>query len=186
MLSRTAICLVGVLISFEMSVSILAGMSQESANAEAPNEAVLSPSALSRLMPPTIFYDGEQFSVEARNSEGISFSGGKYLFTTLLDDSGHASDINDAPLACLITEVSIEINGHRLSPGVYGIKLDDRNRFVMTDIGARRIFTAESSRDMDLRRPRPLQILTEKQTDGYRFYIARNFVSITRVTESAK
>lgn len=184
MLSRAAIRLVGIFISFEMSVSILPGISQKSAIAEAPNEAILSPSALSRMMPQTIFYDGEQFPVESRNSEGISFADGKYLLTALLDDSGHASDVNYEQLACLVTEVPIQINGHRLPPGVYGVKLDSHSRFVMTDIGARRVFIADSGHDMDLRRPRPLQILSEKPKGQYRFYIERNFVSITRVPES--
>jgi hypothetical protein len=49
----------GILIFFEIGVNTLFGATQRSAIAGTPNEAILSASALSGLMPQTIFYDGD-------------------------------------------------------------------------------------------------------------------------------
>jgi hypothetical protein len=178
--------LIGVSILTEISGGGLLSAGQEAASKQTPREAVLSGAELNRFMPETMFYHGEQLSVESRNSEGISFADGRYLLAALLDNSGHASEANQEPLACLVTEVIIKINGHRLMPGVYGLKLDGRNHFIVTDIAADRVFAVDSGWDKDLHRPRPLQIISSKETNQYRLYVERNFLSITRAPESSK
>lgn len=149
-------------------------------------EAILSATQVNKFLPDTFFFHGEQMFVEFRNSEGILFPDGMHLFIALIDASGHASDTDEEHLACLLTEVPLEIDGHKLQPGVYGVGLDDQHHFVMMDIAAHRIFTARSERDLGLVRARPLQIISDTHAHKYRLYIERNFVSINRQTDDSK
>ena len=149
-------------------------------------EVILPAIEANKLLPDTFFFRGEQMFVESRNSEGILFPDGMHLLTSLLDASGRPTDINEEYLACLLTEVPLNVNGHELKPGVYGIGLDVRHRFVMMDIAAHRIFIADSERDSRLFRARPLQILSGSRTHSYRLYLGRNFVSLSRAIGGAK
>lgn len=164
----------------------LTGDGQQAPRTIAPDGAVLPAVEVDKFLPGTLFFGGEQLFVESRNSEGIRFPHDLYTLAALLDASGHASDTNTEHLACLLTEVPLDINGHKLRPGVYGINLDGRRRFVMMDIAAHRMFVVSSRRDSGLLRPRPLQILSGSQTRSYRLYLERNYVSISRIDGSAK
>lgn len=156
------------------------------AHAVVSGETILPAVEADKFLPDTLFFNGELMFVESRNSEGIRFPGDMYTLAALLDASGHASDTDEEHLACLLTEVPLDINGHKLKPGVYGITLDDRHRFVMMDIAAHRMFVVSSKRDPVQLRPRPLQILSGSQMHGYRLYLERNYVSISRIDQSAK
>ena len=51
------------------------------------------------------------------------------------------------------------------------------------DIGVHDLFTANASRDSDLRRPTPLQVMAAPDGSGkYRLYAGRNFVSFRIAT----
>jgi hypothetical protein len=159
---------------------------QLTSHAATSGEAILSETEVNKFLPDTFFFHGEQMFIESRNSEGILFPDGMHLLTALIDASGHATDTDDESLACLLTEVPLDINGHKLQPGVYGIGLDDRRRFVIMDIAARRIFVTDSERDSRPFRARPLQIISGSQAHTYRLYLERHFVSINRAYGDAK
>jgi hypothetical protein len=159
---------------------------QQAPRTIAPDGAVLPAVEVDKFLPGTLFFGGEQLFVESRNSEGIRFPHDMYTLAAPLDTSGHASDTDAEHLTCLVTEVPLEINGHKLRPGVYGVNLDDRRRFVMMDIAAHRMFIVSSRHDSGLLRPRPLQILASSQVHSYRLYLERNYVSISRIDGSVK
>lgn len=147
------------------------------------NEAILSPGEASTLLPWRIFFNGQRLSAEPRNSSGIRFSDGMYVLAVPIDLSPHAST-RETFAACLISEVSIYIHGEKLGPGVYGLRIDDHHRFIIMDIAARSILTADSVRDTNLSRPRPLQILASLSAGQYRLYLGREYVVLSRADRS--
>lgn len=151
----------------------------------APGGTLLSATEVDTLLPDAVFFQGMRLPVESRNSPGIRFPDGMYLLAALVDSSGHNTASGER-LGCLLTEVPLDVNGHKLTPGAYGIDLDDRDRFIMMDIAAHRVFAASSEHDSVLLRPRPLQILLDPPTQHFRLYLGRNYISLSRVRTSLK
>src|SRR5271166_2062807 len=107
-------------------------------------EVILHSNETRTLLPDTLTYRGEGLLLEPRNSGGIRFSDGRYLLTAVVDTSGHATGAREGFQAYLKTEVPLDIHGHKVSPGTYGVSLDDRHRFVVTDLSGGPIFVVDS------------------------------------------
>jgi hypothetical protein len=137
---------------------------------------LLKPDEAGNLLPATVFFQGKTAQVQGRNSGGIRFEDKSLMLVSLVDTSGYSSQVQEKYQAYLITESSLDIDGHRLVPGIYGCGFLN-NGFVVMDIGGHDLFIAQATRDSDLRRPVPLQIMAAPNDSGrYRLYLGRNFV----------
>jgi hypothetical protein len=66
-----------------------------------------------------------------------------------------------------------------LPAGIYGVGFVGNNKFVVTDVGANDVLTADSSNDDAMKRPRPLQV-TENEGGGFRLYAGRRYVTFSK------
>lgn len=129
------------------------------------------------ILPATVFFQGKFAPVQGRNSGGIRFEDKSLMLVSLIDTSGYSSQVQEKYQAYLITESSIEIEGHLLPPGAYGCGFLSDGGFIVMDIGGHDLFTAKATHDGDLHRPTPLQIMAPPNEPGkYRLYAGRNFV----------
>ena len=145
-------------------------------------QGMLSKDDAGKLMPPTVFFRGQNAPVQARNAAGIRFPGGRLLLTALVDSSGYSSTVQQRYQAYLITEVPLTIEGHALAPGAYGYGFIGNNRFVLMDLGDHQILTATTTRDASIRRPTPLQIDNVPNSPQMRLYEGRSYVTFTAST----
>ena len=144
--------------------------------------SVLDAVEAGKLMPSSVFFRGQSASIQARNSGGVRFGDKSLLLVSLVDTSGYSSQVQEKYQAYLIAESAVEIEGHRLAPGAYGCGFIAGDNFVVMDIGGHDLFTAHSTRDAELHRPTPLQILAAPGGPGdYRLYAGRNYVSFRAV-----
>lgn len=141
-------------------------------------DTILKPADTQKLLPASVYYKAQPAPTQLRNSTGIKFADGSYLLSTLVDTSGYSSDVASKYQAYFITEVPLKFGSENLPAGVYGVGFVG-GKFVVTDVGAHDIFSAESSTDAALKRPMPLQIMADP-TGGYRLYAGRNFVKFSR------
>jgi hypothetical protein len=178
MLSRVRFALLAALTL--TSLSIMA-QSAKSAGSPAPM-GVLTAADAAKILPPAVFFRGLSAPVQARNSGGVRFADSHLMLVTLVDTSGYSSQVQEKYQAYLITEDTIEIDGHRLAPGAYGCGFIANNTFIVQDIGAHDLFTAHSTRDADLRRPTPLQVVADSSAEGYRLYAGRSYISFHAVS----
>jgi hypothetical protein len=139
---------------------------------------VLTTPEAAKLLPATVFFRGQSAPIQARNSGGVQFAKDAFFLTSLVDTAGYSSSVQEKYQAYLITETAIDIEGHRLEPGAYGCGFLAANAFVVMDIGGHDLFSVRSSKDADLRRPTPLQVLPSPGGGGYRLYVGRDFVNI--------
>ncbi|HEY2039739.1 MAG TPA: hypothetical protein VGG95_08735 [Edaphobacter sp.] len=160
-----------------LAVSALSCLSQSTAS-QKPS-TIITASEAGSILPPSVFFRGQSASVQARNSAGIRLSKDSLLLVALVDASGYSSSIQQKYQAYLITESTVEIGGHRLAPGAYGCGFIAEDTFLVMDIGGHDLFTTKSTRDADLHRPMPLQILQASTAGKYRLYAGRNFVEIS-------
>jgi hypothetical protein len=138
-----------------------------------------------KFLPSSVFFRGQSAPIQARNSGGVQFAKDALLLVTLVDTAGYSSSVQEKYQAYLITETTIVIEGHRLDPGAYGCGFLAANAFVVMDIGGHDLFSVRSTRDTDLRRPTPLQVLPSAGGAGYRLYVGRDYVNFARSTSPA-
>jgi len=138
-----------------------------------------------KLLPETVFFRGQSAPIQARNSGGVQFTKDALLLISLVDTAGYSSSVQEKYQAYLITEAAIDIEGHRLEPGAYGCGFLATNAFVVMDIGGHDLFSVRSSKDADLRRPTPLQVLPSPGGVGYRLYVGRDFVNFALSASAA-
>jgi hypothetical protein len=140
---------------------------------------VLKPADMEKLLPASVFYRGQSATTQLRNSGGVKFDDGFFVLTTLVDTSGYSTGVAAKYQAYFITEIPIKIGGQDLPAGVYGIGFIPDNKFLVTDVGAHDVLSVDSATDQSLKRPTPLQVVSDP-AGGFRLYAGRRYVVISR------
>jgi hypothetical protein len=138
--------------------------------------SLLNAADAAKVVPATAFFRGQVASVQARNSGGVKLPDGMLVLCALVDTSGYSTAVQQKYQGYFITEVTLDINGQTLKPGAYGVGFIEGTKFIVMDLGAHDLFTADGNRDADLKRPMPLQVLADTTPGHYRLYINRNYV----------
>jgi hypothetical protein len=139
---------------------------------------VLNATEAQKIFPASVFFKGQTAPIQGRNSGGLRLPDKKFVLFSLVDNSGYSSQVQERYQAYLITETTLDIDGHKLPPGAYGCGFLAENSFVVMDLSGHDLFLAHSKHDADMRRPVPLQIEATPNEPGlYRLYAGRNFVT---------
>ena len=176
------VCLLPVLLFACISgtVSMLAQQPAETPVAASTSiqASVMTAADAAKVLPPTVFFRGLTAPVQARNSGGVRFADKRMVLVSLVDTSGYSTQVKEKYQAYLITESAIELGGKRLAPGAYGCGFLADDTFVVQDIGAHDLLTVHTTRDTNLHRPTPLQLMTSPDEAGsYRLYAGRSYVT---------
>ena len=138
--------------------------------------AVLTAAELTRVLPTSFYFQGQNAATQIRNSAAARFSANRYVIVGMVDTSGYAADVRAKYQGFFITDSAVEINGHDLRTGAYGFGFSDDGKINVLDLSGKQILLASTTKDNDVRRPRPLMMI--KSGDGVRLYSGRNFVRI--------
>ncbi len=141
---------------------------------------ILLPDATAKLMPPSVFFSGQQAPVQLRNTYGLQFGDKMMVLAGLVDSSGYSSGMQVKYQGYLLTEVPLTIEGLTLPPGAYGFGFVAPHSFLVMDIGGHDVLRASFHTDPKLTRPRPLMIAPSGQPRGYRLVANRHYVTIQR------
>jgi hypothetical protein len=145
--------------------------------AQSAPPTILHAAEAAKLLPDAVFFRGQSATVQSRNSAGIHFADDMFVLTSLVDNSGYSSGVQQKYQAYFITEVSLDFSGQTLKPGAYGVGIV-KDHFIVMDIGAHDLFTAPVIHDAELKRPSPLQLNADG--DHYRLYFGRDYVSFAQ------
>lgn len=149
----------------------------QAASAISSSTTVLNAAEAQKIFPTSVFFKGQTAPIQGRNSGGLRLPDQKLVLIALVDNSGYSSQDQGRYQAYLLTETWLDIDGHRLAPGAYGCGFATGDIFVVMDIAGHELFLAHSKRDIDIRRPTPLQIQAADESGLYRLYSGRNFVA---------
>ncbi len=141
---------------------------------------ILTRDQAANYLPDKVFYRGQSATVQARNSSGVGFAGGKLMLAAVVDTSGYSTAVAQGYQAYLITEVPLAFGGHVLAPGCYGFGFVAGDRMVVMDIGANLLFEAPTMKDAEMKRPNPLQIRPDAAAGEYRLYMGRTYVAFSQ------
>lgn len=133
-----------------------------------------------KLFPEAVFFRGQSAPVQMRNTGGVHFSDDHYVLAGMVDNSGYSTGIREKYQAYLISEVTLQIGGQTLKPGAYGMGFIEGGKFVVLDLGANDLFQVGSQRDLEMKRPIPLQVVGAAETGKYRLYMGREYVEFSR------
>jgi hypothetical protein len=133
-----------------------------------------------KVFPERVFFRGQSAPVQFRNSGGVHFADDLYVLAGMVDSSGYSTGIKEKYQAYLLNEVTLEIAGHPLKPGAYGIGFLNGGKFVVMDIGANNLLQVASQHDADMKRPTPMQVVAAATAGTYRLYAGRDYVEFRR------
>jgi len=129
------------------------------------------------FVPVGFYFEGQSAPTQMRNS-GVAVIGEKrHVIVGLVDTSGYSADIAAKYEGFFITDSPVSIGGKKLGTGAYGFGFTRDGKLNIHDIGGTTILTAETKNDDDLKRPRPLMLMTEG--GELRFYKGRAYAVIS-------
>ena len=164
------------LVAFVVAVALLIPIS-----AAAQKSELLSADALSKILPASVFVDGENVPTQKRNAAAFKFADGKYLLAALVDTSGYTSQYQEKYIGTLITQVPVKVGSLDLHPGQYGfgrVKSGQEEMFAIYDIGGNKVGEVTATKDDKLKPVRPLQMVADG--DGAKLYLGPFEVKITK------
>jgi hypothetical protein len=141
---------------------------------------VLDRAQAAAVLPTSVFYKGQSAPTQARNSAGIRFPGDKLALAALVDTSGYSSAVQQTYQAYLLNEVQLKIGDKTLPPGAYGFGFVAGDRVVVMDLAGNELLSATTTRDEQLARPNPLQIVPQPSAPGhFRLYLGRSYIILS-------
>lgn len=167
-----------ILVAALLTLSVTLAMGQAAQKSEtkgAKTTGVLKADEAQRLLPQSVFYAGQTAPVQTRNSSVFRTASGKAVLAGLVDSSGYSSGVAEKYQGFFITEVKLQIDGHALAPGAYGVGAVG-DKFVVTDLGANELFSTAIKTDDTLKRPVPLKFAAEGS--GFRLYLGKKYVTV--------
>jgi hypothetical protein len=166
-------------IALAAALAVLMTAAPSRITAQQGGDTVLKAADVQKLLPVSVFYDGQPANTQLRNAGGVKFSDGHYVLAALVDNGGYSTGVAAKYQAYFVVEDPIQIGGQSLPAGVYGAGFIAGDKFVVTDVGAHDVFTVSSSTDAEMKRPMPLQF-TAGPAGGFRLYAGRKYVTITK------
>lgn len=152
----------------------------EAGGAPAGQDTVLKAADITpRLFPEQVFFRGKVALAQLRNTGGVHFADDLYVLAGLVDNSGYSTAIREKYQAYLLTEVTLEIGGQSLKPGAYGFGFVS-GKFILMDLAANNLIESAGQRDVEMKRPVPLQIAASSTAGSYHLYVGRDFIEFRR------
>jgi hypothetical protein len=138
---------------------------------------VLTGADLVRVVPTGFYFQGLTAPTQMRNSAAARFGTSRYVIAGMVDTSGYAADVRAKYEGFLITDSAITINGSELGVGAYGFGFSNDGKLNILDLAGNEIFSVSTTRDNQLKRPRPLMMT--KSGNGVRLYSGKDYAVIT-------
>ncbi len=131
---------------------------------------------LPRIVPTGFYYEGQVAPTQMRNAAAVRIREKKHVIVALVDNSGYATETRDKIEGFWATDVPVRIGGRNLAVGVYPFGVTRDGVLNIYDLAGTLRFSVKTSRDADLRNPRPLAMIAA--SDGIRFYRGRDYVLV--------
>jgi hypothetical protein len=162
-------------------LSVWKANAQTGGTAASGKETILKAAEVGgKLLPDKVFFRGQAATVQGRNSSGVRYADDFLVLAALVDSSGYSTGLKEKYQGYLINEVPIEIGGQTLKPGQYGFGFVEGNKLVVMDVGAHDVLQVASTKDTEMKRPVPLQIVAGAEAGKYRLYKGRDYVEFDR------
>jgi hypothetical protein len=146
---------------------------------------LLTEENLNKLLPNSVFLDGQNAPVQKRNAVGARMADGKILIVTFLETSGYGSDYQEKYTAMVLTQGGLLFGNSEIKPGAYGLGRrkskaggKESETFVLYDLGGNAVVVVPTDKDERLRPVRTIQ-LSVGLGQQLRLYLGPYFVTLS-------
>lgn len=143
----------------------------------------LSKEQVKKVMPTSVFLDGENAPVQLRNAVGLKLESGKLVLVALVDTSGYSTNYAEKYIGVVLAQGPVMFGMNKIHPGAYGLGVKkgmmggkESQTFMLYDLGGNQVAAVDAMEDAALRPVTPIQ-LTSGMT-GTRLYLGRYYVSL--------
>jgi len=120
---------------------------------------------LAKMLPATVFLDGENVPTQKRNSVLLDV-GGKLAVVSLIDTTGYSAAYQQKYAGVILTVGGLKLGDKTLSSGSYGFgetKVGEHDQAVVTvhvyDLGGKEIASISTTRENNMKGVRPVQVV---------------------------
>ncbi len=152
---------------------------------QAQKAPLLTADELNKLLPASVFLDGQNVPVQKRNAAGARIADGKIVLVMMIDTAGFSSQYQEKYIGMLIAQGAVEIGTSKIRPGAYGLGRKKTaaggkagESFALYDLGGNLVAEVAAEKDEKLRPVIPVQLTTEGAT-RIRLYLGPYFVNLS-------
>lgn len=143
---------------------------------------VLPSPQVERLLPPSVYFNGQSAPLQLRNAAAFRSASGAIAWVSLVDTSGYSTGVRERYQFYVVSESPLMFGDVKLPAGAYGAGFLQDGSAVVLDLGAHEIARTPLKTDEAMRRPRPLQM--QADGSGYRLYLGKQYVTLSFVPGS--
>jgi len=163
---------------YSLSILILAITCFSPASAQAKSGfEILGEKDSAAVIPTTFYFAGQSAPTQMRNASAARIGKDRLVIAGMVDTSGYSTEISGKYEGFLITDSPVKIGDKTLDTGAYGFGFSKDGKVNIFDLGAKQILSVSTQNDVEMKRPRPLQIVPGEK--GVRFYKGKNYVVIS-------
>ena len=162
--------------AFLVFVIVLVGTAAAEAQDEQTFVVVQDKEQLKTIVPESFYFAGLSGFTQRRNSAVGKLGEKRFIVAGLVDVSGYSTDISGVYEGFFITDSDIRFGDTTLPLGSDGFGFSKDQKVNLFDLSGKKIMSVTTTKDTELRRPRPLMMVAEE--DGIRFYKGRDFIKV--------
>ena len=129
------------------------------------------------VIPTSFYFAGQSAPTQIRNAVAAKLGKDRIVIAGLVDTSGYSTEISGKYEGFLITDSPIKIGDKELGTGAYGFGFSQDGKLNIFDISAKQILSVNTRSDADMKRPRPLQMVST--AGSIRLYKGKNYVVVS-------
>jgi len=140
---------------------------------------------VSKLLPATVFLDGENPPTQARNTFLAQMPNGKLLLFTMIDTTGYSAAYQEKYIGVFLAQSAFKLGSATLQPGAYGfgrkkttVGSQEAVTFLLYDIGGGKVAEIPAGKQENLRPLKVVQLIVA-QDGSARFYLGPYYTSIS-------
>lgn len=155
-------------VRISLAVAALLALVVPSAFAQSKSPAVQPETRLTKLLPASVFLDGENVPTQKRNSSLVELQNGKLLLAVLVDTAGYSSSYQEKYIGIVESQGAFTLGGKDFGPGAYGFGRkksgegeDAAISLCVYDLGGNQLAQLPMEKNANLRPVKPLQVVVD-------------------------
>ncbi len=128
-------------------------------------------------IPKDFYLEGNAIPTQKRNAVLVHTPGKARVVLALIDTTGYSSDITTKYVGMIITEAELSLCGNKIGVGSYGFGWsrpprgeEGPGRFSLYNQAGASVIECSTSRDNEIKQPRPLQVVPKKDGTALLYY----------------
>jgi hypothetical protein len=129
------------------------------------------------VIPASFYFAGQSAPTQMRNAAAARLGKDRFIIIGLVDTSGYSTEISGKYEGFFITDSTVKVGNRMLGTGAYGFGFSKDGKVNIFDISGKQILSVAVQNDQEIKRPRPLQLMSDGR--GVRFYRGKSFIVVS-------